>query len=271
MPLTYLLPRLVRHFLPGSAVRFLLSKRLIIRPGLETTAPDTAISNYMKNLSAQGVSILNRRILVLGYGGRFTVGCALLDAGASQVLLVDPYAPPDDHTNRDLLPRYHQFLQLENAQVVPCNPRLQIYSDDIRILAPGLEKVDLVLSNSVFEHIDDVEGITQSMAILTQPQGIHLHFIDLRDHYFRFPFEMLTFSESIWKKWLNPTSNLNRYRVKDYRAVFNRFFQQVQIDILDSEAEAWEKVHQRIRPEFLSGHADEDSAALIQVFLRNPR
>src|SRR3989304_2148184 len=55
--------------------------------------------------------------------------------------------------------------------------------------------VDLVLSSSVYEHLrrpeEQAEGLTQPAA----SPGFHVHFVDLRDHYFRRPFEMLCYSE----------------------------------------------------------------------------
>jgi hypothetical protein len=270
MPISYILPRLVRHFLPDGAVRFLLRRRLVIRPGLETTDPQQAFSHYLQALQHAGISLQGKRVLVLGYGGRFAVGCALLEAGAGQVLLVDPFAPPDHRANQHLLPHFSRYVMQSGEQVIPYSSQLRLLPEDIRSLAGRLEKVDVVLSNSVFEHLDDVEGITHALAQCTQPHGFHLHFIDLRDHFFRYPFEMLTFSEKTWKNWLNPTSNLNRLRLGHYRQAFERCFQQVNITILAKDLQAWEKASRRVRKEFISGDMDEDAAVQLQVTLSTP-
>ena len=68
------------------------------------------------------------------------------------------------------------------------------------------------------------DGITHALAGLTAAGGLNIHFVDLRDHFFRYPFEMLHYSEAAWRRWLNPTSNHNRYRVWDYRRVFEAAF-----------------------------------------------
>ncbi len=122
----------------------------------------------------------------------------------------------------------------------------------------------------MYEHLDDVEGITQALASLTQPDGIQIHFVDLRDHFFKFPFEMLRFSESAWRGWLNPSSNHNRYRLWDYRRVFESCFGQVEIDILGREIEAFRKVKPYLRQEFVSGNLEEDAVTLIQVVASQP-
>ena len=87
-----------------------------------------------------------------------------------------------------------------------------------------IEAVDMVLSSSVYEHLDDVEGITGALADLTRPDGLQIHYVDLRDHFFRYPLEMLRFSESTWRTWLNPSSNHNRYRLWNYRNAFEACF-----------------------------------------------
>ena len=71
-----------------------------------------------------------------------------------------------------------------------------MHHDDIDKLAnsPG---VDLVLSNSVLEHVQDVDATIKALAALTDSNGMQIHFIDLRDHYFKYPFEMLCYSDKI--------------------------------------------------------------------------
>ena len=82
---------------------------------------------------------------------------------------------------------------------------------------------------------------------------------------------MLTFSENIWKRWLNPTSNLNRFRLRDYQRVFDSCFTNVEMNVVAREPEAYAKARARIRPEFLSGNEAQDAVTLIQVFARGPK
>ena len=150
---------------------------------------------------------------------------------------------------------------------------MQLLQADIRDAQTqnAIGPVDLVLSSSVYEHLDDVEGITRALARLTKPDGIHIHFVDLRDHFFKYPFEMLRFSESTWRTWLNPSSNHNRYRLWNYRSTFEACFDQVEIQILTSEEAAFQKLLPEIRPEFISGNQTEDTAATIRVIAQHPK
>ena len=257
--------------MPDALARFLLRRNLIIHPGLETSDPQAAASRYGEALASSGYSLSGKRVLVFGYGGNYTLGCMLLRQGAGQVVLCDRYAPPDHPRNLQLLPEFTDYLLQEGEQVFPRVEAITLLQADIRQVSPDeLPAVDYVFTTSVFEHLDDAEGITRALAALTQADGLHLHYIDLRDHYFKYPFEMLTFTERTWLRWLNPTSNLNRLRLSDYQRIFNRYFGQVEIQILASDPAGYQKIQARIRPEFKTGESGIDSTTLIQVLASKP-
>ncbi|MCL4531119.1 MAG: methyltransferase domain-containing protein [Chloroflexi bacterium] len=273
MNLPYLVPRVVRHFMPEGLTRFLLLRSIIIRPGLETTAPQTAANRYNEILKSRGDSLKDKRVLVFGYGGRFDLGIGLLEAGAEHVVLCDKYAPPDDAHNAMLLSKYDSVLFLDGGRTRPRPERMTLLQADIRDIrsSPEFPPVDLVVSSSVYEHLDDVDGITRSLASLTKPGGLHIHYVDLRDHFFKYPFEMLSYSETIWRSWLNPTSNHNRFRLWDYRRAFEKYFEKIEIQILERDETAFEKARPRIRSEFVSGNLQDDSVTLILVIASRPR
>ena len=273
MNIKYLALRVMRHFMPESVARFLLKRRWIIRPGLESSDPFAAVEQYRAGLSACGKSIKGKRILVFGYGGRFAVGVELLRQGAAHVVLCDHFVLLDKERNLELLPGYAEYLITENDDVKPRSEFITLLHGDIRedSIQKKIAEVDVVLSTSVYEHLDDVKGITRALAKLTTPNGVHLHFVDLRDHYFKYPFEMLTFSENAWINFLNPTSNLNRFRLTSYREVFDAYFQKVDIKILERLEDEFRAAHSRIRPEFLTGDEAVDSVGLIQVLAEVPK
>lgn len=263
--LPYLLPRLIRHFLPEKLVRALLLRNMVIRPGLETSNPFAAVQRYADVLSQRGLSFSGKRVLVFGYGGRFDIGFGLLKEGAAHVILCDRYAPPDEAHNKQMFGAEEKYFHMEKNGLRPRPEWMTLLETDIRESIGGIQPVDVVLSSSVYEHLDDVEGITRALARLTKPEGIQIHFIDLRDHFFKYPFEMLRFSESTWRNWLNPSSNHNRYRAWDYRSAFESCFERVELDVLARDEAAFRKLVSRIRPEFISGNMDEDAVTLIRV------
>ena len=257
--------------MPEGLARFLLKRRWIIKPGLESTDPFAASQRYVEALSAQGESIVGKRVLVFGYGGRFAVGVDLLKRGAAHVVLCDHFVLLDTERNRELLPAYGQYLKVEQDEVQPRSEFITLLHGDIReeSIQKQISQVDFILSTSVFEHLDDVPGITTALAKLTAPGGIHLHFVDLRDHFFKYPFKMLKYSESVWKNFLNPTSNLNRYRLRDYKRVFDANFAKTDFTVLERLEDEFHKIKNKIRAEFKTGDDVEDAVTLILVVARS--
>ena len=270
--LSYLLPRLIRHFLPEKLVRAMLLHSWIIRPGLETSNPSAAVKRYADMLSSRDSSFWGKRVLVLGYGGRFDVGFSLLKEGATHVLLCDKYASPDEGHNLRRFGSEAKYFVVEKSGLRPRKEWMTVLQTDIRDIQKRgeIETVDIVLSSSVYEHLDDVEGITRALALLTKPDGIQIHYVDLRDHFFKYPFEMLRFSEKTWRSLLNPSSNHNRYRLWNYRKAFEVCFRKVHIEILAHEEESFRRLRPYIQPEFISGNTEEDAAATIRVVVTEP-
>jgi hypothetical protein len=270
--LAYLIPRTIRHFLPERLARALLLRGIVIHPGLETSDPSAAVQRYAKVLAARGLSMQGKRVLVFGYGGRFDIGVGLLEAGAAHVVLCDKYVPPDEAHNSRFFSSVTRYFVLKNNVIRPRPEFMALLQTDIRDVRPhwDVEPVDLVVSSSVYEHLDDVEGITRALSALTKRDGLHIHFVDLRDHYFKYPFEMLRFSETVWKNWLNPSTHHNRYRLWNYRRAFESCFGRVEIEILSREEEAFRRLLPRIRPEFVSGNMEEDAAATVRVTASEP-
>lgn len=259
--------------MPESAARFLLKRRWIIKPGLESNNPSAAVAQYIDSLTACGRSINGQRILLFGYGGRFAVGVEMLRRGAGHVVLCDHFVLLDKERNRELLSDYADFLVENDGDAEPRPEFITLLHGDIReeAVQNQIAEVDYILSTSVYEHLDDVDGITRALAKLTAPNGVQLHFVDLRDHYFKYPFEMLTFSERVWRGFLNPTSNLNRFRLTSYREVFDAYFRKVNIAVLQQLEDEFHTARKRIRPEFLTGDDSVDSVALIQVLVEEPK
>jgi len=276
VPIDYLALRLIRRWLPAPVMRFLMRQRWFVRPGLETSAPSAAVDRYQRLLHPARRDWSRSTVFLLGYGGFLGVAVELLRRGAAHVVLYDPFAPLDHARNATLLPQYTHYLLPQGDRVLP-HPTFMTLLPAIDLDAALRERavppLDLVLSSSVYEHItaEALERTTRTLAQHTAPTGLHLHFIDLRDHFFKYPFQMLTFSEKVWRRWLNPPSNLNRWRLKDYRALFQRHFAEVEIHILERDVTRFRQVRARIRPEFLTRGEATDAVTQIAVVAQRPR
>lgn len=237
---------------------------------METRSPIEAASMYESVVRDAGYSLTGKTIMDFGYGGNYTLACELLKKGAGHIILVDYHLPPDGRRNRNLANVYPQYLEEIDGITQPKPEYISLFDGDIRRLAAEktIAPVDFIFSLSVFEHLAEVDEITAALASLTKPEGLNLHFIDLRDHFFRYPFEMLTFSPSCWRHWLNPTTNLNRLRARDYRDAFQRVFQKTTIEVAGRDLPNFRLARARIRPEFLSGDENEDSITSLRVLAR---
>jgi hypothetical protein len=250
----------------------MLGLRLGIEPGIETRAPEAAVDRYEIALKSIGETFEGKRILILGYGGFFGLAVSLLRRGASHIVLLDPFAKFKHQLNRNLARSSSPYLQLEGNRVIPDPGSISIFHKHVSEYLKGdPEKVELVLSSSVFEHIPDPLSETRGLKSLTNADGHHVHVIDLRDHYFKHPFEMLCYSKSTWARFLNPSSNLNRLRMWEYESIFRNCFDSVRVDVLEDDRDAFRRVKARIRPEFLSGDVEMDSASKIVVLASEPK
>ena len=269
----YLLPRLGRHFLPAEIVNSLLDRRFIIKPGLETSSPELAVQRYINVLNQHSIPYVGKQIMIFGYGGNLTIGCLLLQAGAQKVFLCEREGFRKVTIPESLVVRFPEFFRKVQGKNIPFPELISIYHQDLSnlVINQKIKKSDLILSSSVFEHLSQPEQVTATLVQLTASNGVHLHFIDLRDHFFKYPFEMLCYTDKTWKNWLNPTSNLNRMRISDYRQMFEKFFDHVTIDAIETNGAAFSRIKTRILPQFKSGDDNLDCVTQISLIARKPK
>lgn len=256
--------------MPESSIQFLKRRGIIIKAGFESSRPKRAAESQVAFLNKNGVSIKGKNILIFGYGGNFGTACELLTLGAAHVTLTDLFAGQDSRRNAELEKTYATYLSHSGNKTVPKPEYISLVHGDILETAKDLS-VDIVLSTSVYEHLEDMDSSTAALASCTKKGGCHLHLVDLRDHFFKDPFRMLTFSESTWRRWLNPGSHLNRNRVWDYEKSFHTYFQSVQVQVLRSNQEAFLKIKNKIKPEFLSGDLERDAITMIYILAKQPK
>lgn len=263
--------RWIRHVLPQCLVHFFLQKKFLIGgSGAETNYPDIIVDKYEARLNVPGYSLKGKKILVFGFGGYLGFAVELLKRGAEHVYLYDKYAPLDDSKNAALYLKDNSYLVDENKKIRPDSKYITMIKCDFdEYAAVNIGSIDCVMSNSVLEHVDNVDETVDLFKKTMSEDGVNIHFIDLRDHFFKYPFHMLCFSEKIWKKYLNPGSNLNRYRTYDYRKIFNKYFDEVKIEAVSSNLEAFIKLKKKIKPEFIVGDNTEDSITKICVMATN--
>lgn len=268
MHFEYVFLRLVRRNMPRTIVSFMSERGLMLKRGLETDNPKAAVEQYEEELAKYGTSIRDHVVMNFGYGGFLGTAIELLQRGAKHVYLCDKYAKPNNRKNGKLLEMHGKYLRRVNKDTLPNPDFITITNKDVREVK-DLE-IDLILSSSVLEHVDEVDSAINALGEITAPDGIHVHFIDLRDHFFKYPFEMLCYSKGNWERFLNPDSNLNRLRIRDYERIFTEHFEDVRCRIVESDLDSYRKAKGRIKPEFVTGDDEIDSTTQIAIIASSP-
>lgn len=252
--------------MPRRLVDFLRDRSIIFTPGIETTDPVEAAEKQSLLLRSFGRSIENSSIAIFGYGGSFGLAAELLSIGASHVSLIDLHENLNDIANRSAYSKHPKYFSEQDGRIIPNPDLISVHHVDILENLPKFEPVDLLMSSSVLEHIPNLEEILKALNSFITLDGAQLHRVDLSDHVKGYPFEMLTYSENVWKKILNPPSNLNRLRVWDYEHVFKKLFSTVKVNIEGRNIESFQDYKRKIMPEFLSGSDENDSVIGISIY-----
>jgi SAM-dependent methyltransferase len=267
VPLRYWAFRMLRRAFPQTLVDWMLDRGVYLKAGADTTAPSETSRDYLESARRHGIDVRGATALIFGFGGGFGVALYLLEAGVGHVILQDPFAPyRPAHNARLPADRMACHFDRVGNRWKPRADSVSVVDRYLADFARGREgSVDLVVSSSVLEHVSAAEDEVAACARLTRPGGLNVHRIDLRDHFFDFPFEMLCYSEQTWRRWLNSSNNLNRWRLPRYEEVFRRHFAAVTVHTLVSLADEFAATRERIREEFLSGDDSVDCTAVVKV------
>lgn len=247
--LEYLLLRLIRRygFTAGRLERF---GRFVpyyrVNQGCLDPWPIARIC--FAGLAALDASVAGRSVLELGSGATNSLGYALAASGAASVVCLEPFAGFD--ATRDAAIR---------AGITASHPGADLSRVERRTDLDSLPdaSISVVLSHSVLEHIPAPDGLFKSLARVLSPDGVMVHRVDYRDHFFKYPFQFLTFSEPVWRRFLDP-GDLPRLRLDDHLAALARAgFTTTVVDV-ERNPEALARVAPRLHPDY----RDRDPAML---------
>lgn len=184
---------------------------------------DNAFEKMVAVFNEQNISISGKKILELGPGNSRIMGYNLLMHGATEVFLLDKY-PRIQKSHRQQRYEDEEIIYLAKKYTqAPPSHRLQLLTGDICTRHPG--QVDLIISNSVLEHIRNLDETIGCMAALLNEGGYMYHTIDLRDHFnFATPFLFYKYEEDTWNRYLTKEgiSYTNRLRCDDLLHLFQK-------------------------------------------------
>ena len=241
----YILLRLIRRFVfPND---FLIKYGAYIpyyRVNLNQSKPTAIIGDYNKYLKATAIDPTNLiSILEIGVGATNSTGYEMAFQGfakGGEIILIEPYA--------DFNQSLDNKIYTDNA-----------YPDAVRDRVKRLKKlsdiesnsIDLILSNSVLEHVDmdDFSVLIYNLNRVLKPEACMLHIVDYKDHFFKYPYHFLQFSNAVWNRYLNP-GDLPRWRLDDHLKLLASA--NLSVEILDSEIDnlSYAKVESLIHPMF---------------------
>ncbi len=259
----YVTLRVLRRF-------FFTEKRLAVwgsrlpyyRVNQGVTDPVAVARAYVEDLARLGLAVPGKRLVEIGCGATNGVGYALAGLGAASVVCQEPYARHDvgldaKHLQQQVLAhpkvKFHTVLRTDTLAAIPD------------------ASVDVVLSNSVLEHVRDLPALCAELARILTPGGVMLHRVDYRDHFFKYPFHFLLFSQKVWNRFLNP-GDLPRWRYDDHAAALARAGFDVSVLDYARDEDAFAAVADRLHPDFAARDPDVMNivTATLLCCLRRP-
>lgn len=181
------------------------------------------MARYCKNVYQlylnHGLEIKGKRVLEIGPGRSLGISLLFVLGGAKKVYAVDRFnclSSRDDLVLKHLNPKYRHYMKKIEYITLPIE-----YLNDKKI-----DKVDLIVSNAVLEHVNNLEQTLKNLHSLLLPSGIMIHKVDLRAHN-RFlkggPLYFLKYSNFLWKMMGNNIGAPNRMRFPDYKYILKKY------------------------------------------------
>jgi SAM-dependent methyltransferase len=268
-PLLYLPYRWLRRHLPPA-----LTYRLASR---DTTPAESLCEDawlFFRLLTSHGIDCRGKRIAEIGPGTLNPFSVLLLKHEAAGIDLIEPYprALNYDHLQQRLklwwqyqpggLP-WPENLVGANGFDARKVVRYQGLAESLPL--PD-HSVDMVLSTMAMQFVAEPKKALREMHRVLKPQGRILHVIDFRDHFFKYPLEMLTFSEPEWRR-LSPLKEgrgwHNRLRASHWIAHAKAAgFAELQSGPLEERPDAAQDIRPRLHPDF-AALAQSDLATTV--------
>lgn len=242
---------------------------------------------YTSKLSAHGIEISNKTILEVGPGDNLGVALKLISLGAKKVICLDRFRC--QRNENKVCAVYEELLELmtpkerEKASeaVLLTKDGYSFWSEKIQYISGieverslevlGRQIADIILSNSVLEHVYNLEETFRNLVLLLKPGGYMYHGVDLRCHNrFRGKSELffLTLPQWLWNLMGCNIGAPNRKRIGYYRGLFEKFKLTLISEsvTLEADAEEVEKSYDHLDKEF-GGTSREELKVLAVGFV----
>lgn len=255
--LEYVTLRLIRRFLfTGEVLDKLGAFIPYWRVNQGRLDPAPIVSAYQRLAREAGRSLDNIRAVELGCGAANGTGYEWAARLGGTWTGVEPFARFD----RELDARLRDDAAWRHPGAAPGSVRRV---NDLDALDDA--SADVIVSNSVLEHVADPVKLFRQCARVLAPGGFMLHRVDYRDHFFKYPFHFLTFSHAVWESALNP-GDLPRLRLDDHLAAFIRAGFAVRVVERETAPAQLAAVAPFLAPEFASRDPDMLATTIAALY-----
>lgn len=252
----YIVLRLVRRFLFNERLARRLSWLVpYYRSSLNESEPDQIITAYLTMLKRISLTVNGKCILEVGAGRTNLIAYALCAAGAHKAIALEPFVAFDDILDTRLRKNRPEFTNIIASRVQRAKDFAEVSNASI----------DLLLSNSVLEHVTNLRDFFTNCYRLLADNGTMLHLVDYRDHFFKYPYAFLTFKDSVWSRWLDP-GDLPRWRLSDHLSAMHTAGFKAEVLTRETLNAELVRVKSRFQPRFA---ADTEAAvSYAAIFAR---
>jgi len=248
MPLSnleYVSLRLVRRYLLSDSVLLRYGAYLpYYRTNRNQSNPATLIDDYSRLLERRGWRASDCRVLEVGVGRTNSTGYEM--AARFGLRTLDAFEPFVELSSREDARFLRDVAARYGLEPEVLRRRVRRIADLKALPAAG---TDLILSNSVLEHVSDPRALFADFRRLLRPGGAMLHLVDYRDHFFKYPFHFLQFRKSTWDRFLNP-GDLPGWRLYDHAEQLEAAGFAVEILESTTDSRAYAAIAPRVSPDY---------------------
>lgn len=259
----YFIMRFSRKYLPIPVVTFVGHRLGLIGRNCGTLSSSGVYSLYAGHLGAVDPEwMVGRTILEIGIGATNSSCYELAARGAAICYAFEPFVPLNEPADEML----KRACSVEHGMTPDSLEAKVSRVTETAHLPAG--SMDLILSNSVLEHVTGISALaTELRRLLKEDGGYMLHIVDYREHYFKYPYHHLLWSRDVWDAFLNP-GDLPRWRISDHVRAFREVGFDVQILRASALLAEFAKIRDRVHPSFRSYPEDELAVAFGVLLIR---
>ena len=258
----YITLRILRKFIVKE--RFINKYKKFIPyylPSQNELSPSPIVDKYWGYCNLKNVSLLSKNILEIGNGSTNSTGYEIVGRWNAYYYGYEPFAELNIALDRKL----YEDIKMKYKTLKKNNIMRIKNLEDIQS-----NSIDLILSNSVLEHVNNIDSLFVSLKRILKDDGCMIHIVDYRDHFFKYPFHFFQFSERAWNSFLNP-GDLPRWRIFHHINFFKKYGFIVDIICQEYDEQSFSFIEKKLHTDFTNYTKKELSVTAAVLFVYKER